>query len=262
MDNLENTPKPFENNPKGRNNIVIGLILVVIGLAALVKNVDMGIHFPQWLFTWPVILIIIGIITGLRHRFRGFAWLALILIGLYFLAVENNLFSVNLRPYTIPVVLILLGIMFMIKKHHNNCDTRSHRRRSFNTGGGFGNTWMNNPTNAGNASDDFFEINSIFASNERRILAKNLKGGKVSCTFGGAEIDMTHADIDGEAVIDVFAAFGGMELAVPANWVVKNEISVILGGIDDKRRMYQPSEPVKTLILKGNVICGGVEIRS
>ena len=52
-------------------------------------------------------------------------------------------------------------------------------------------------------------------------------------------------------------------LIVPAHWQIKSELITVFGGMEDKRQMLQNSEiETKTLVLKGNCVFGGVEIKS
>src|SRR5262245_56480094 len=56
-----------------------GIFILLIGIAALLRT-----SFPEyfdWLFSWEVLLIALGLFIGVRHKFRGIAWLILILIG-------------------------------------------------------------------------------------------------------------------------------------------------------------------------------------
>ena len=46
------------------------------------------------------------------------------------------------------------------------------------------------------------------------------RGGELTAMMGGCEIDLRHASIDGEAVIDIFALWGGIEIRVPPDWTV------------------------------------------
>jgi hypothetical protein len=78
--------------------------------------------------------------------------------------------------------------------------------------------------------------------------------------MGGCEIDLRNASIEsGDAIIDVFAFWGGVEIRVPMDWTVIVDATPLLGGFDDKTR--PPETPSKKrLVLKGYAIMGGVEI--
>jgi hypothetical protein len=83
--------------------------------------------------------------------------------------------------------------------------------------------------------------------------------------MGGCDIDLRDASIapNTQAVIDVFAFWGGIELKVPDDWVVINRVVPLMGGVDDKTRTpIASSAPQKTLIVRGIVIMGGVGIRN
>jgi len=277
MENEEKKMMPYPN-PKQKNNIVAGVILVIIGVAILIRNMSFGVWFPHWIFTWPMLLVVMGLISGGRHNFRGAAWIVLMGLGIYFLIVENRLLPFDLRPFTLPIVLIAIGLFIILKRRNNPaCDIRSrgwhHRNRGWHhrdsdwrhSGGGlqgFQGT-QEQGTTEDTSGGDYLDVNSLLGSNNRRVISKQFKGGRVSCIFGGAEIDLTQCDIEETVVIDIVAAFGGVDLTLPANWNVRNEISVFLGGVDDKRRSYaQPGGTTKTVILKGTVMFGGVEIKS
>jgi hypothetical protein len=95
------------------------------------------------------------------------------------------------------------------------------------------------------------------------VVSKNLKGGKVTAIFGGADINMLQADFQGVIELDATCIFGGLELIVPSNWNVKVDITTVLGGVEDKRPVELIGDnPDKVLLLKGTCIFGGVEIKS
>jgi bacteriorhodopsin len=50
----------------------------------------MGAGLPDWLFSWPCILILIGIYTGVKHRVQHFGWVIMVGVGTLFLI--NNEF--------------------------------------------------------------------------------------------------------------------------------------------------------------------------
>jgi len=267
MENDEKKTRPYPN-PKQKNNIVAGAILVIIGLAILIRNMSFGVWFPHWIFTWPMLLVVMGLISGGRHNFRGAAWIVLTGLGVYFLIIENRLLPFDPRPFTLPIVLIAIGLFIILKKrNHPACDLRNrgwHRGRPDwqHPDSGFQNAQAQEATE-GIPEGDYLDVNSLLGSNNRRVISKQFKGGRVSCIFGGAEIDLTQCDIEDTVVIDIVATFGGVDLTLPSNWNVRNEISVFLGGVDDKRRGYaQAGGATKTVILKGTVMFGGVEIKS
>ena len=63
--------KKYEEEPDARksfNHIWSGLFILAIGIIFLLKQT--GVIFPAWFFTWQMLLIVIGIFSGIKHRFR------------------------------------------------------------------------------------------------------------------------------------------------------------------------------------------------
>jgi len=51
------------------------------------------------------------------------------------------------------------------------------------------------------------------------------------------------------AVIDVFVIMGGVNIFVPPNWTVSQEVVPLLGGVHDKTRSV-PSSPAQHLLVR------------
>jgi hypothetical protein len=64
-----------------------------------------------------------------------------------------------------------------------------------------------------------------------------------------------------EAVIDVFAFWGGIDIKVPEDWTVVNRVVPLMGGIEDKTLAPQPPTG-KRLVLRGIVVMGGVSVKN
>jgi hypothetical protein len=81
--------------------------------------------------------------------------------------------------------------------------------------------------------------------------------------MGGAEYNLSQADITGPVSIEIIQVFGGTKLVVPPHWEIRTEAVAVFAGIEDKRPA-QPGtfDPSKVLILKGTTVFGGIEIRS
>jgi predicted membrane protein len=92
--------------------------------------------------------------------------------------------------------------------------------------------------------------------------ATDFRGGQAMATLGGCEIDLRHASMPegGEAIIDTFAFWGGIEIKVPEDWQIVNRGSAFLGGFEDKTRPVPGA--TKRLILTGTAIMGGVEVKN
>ena len=79
--------------------------------------------------------------------------------------------------------------------------------------------------------------------------------------MGGTEINLMKADIQQPILLEVNNVFGGAKLIVPSNWDVKNEVTAVFGGIEDKRTINTGiPDPEKIIVLKGTCVFGGIEI--
>ena len=73
--------------------------------------------------------------------------------------------------------------------------------------------------------------------------------------MGGCDIDLRQAAINGDAVIDVFAVWGGIEIRVPEDWAVAFNVTPLLGGVEDKTRPSLGSSQHR-LTVRGLVVVG------
>jgi hypothetical protein len=113
------------------------------------------------------------------------------------------------------------------------------------------------------AEYDVIDSVNVFSGSHQNIVSKNLKGGEVVSVFGGCDLNLTQSNFEGTIIIDVIAIFGGVKIIIPPTWEVKNEVTAVFGGIDDKRALmpYQ-GEVRKVVVLKGLALFGGVDIRN
>lgn len=234
------------------NNMLTGVFILIIGVAALLKATLTD--FPDWLFSWQMLLIAFGMFIGLRHNFRGPSWLILILIGGIFLI--NEIYpEISFRRYMWPVAIIVVGL-FIILRPRRAWKFNPHKKTE-----GASDSFFTEDIDY--SKEDFVDNTSIFGGAKKIVISKNFKGGDLINIFGGTELDLSQADFTGTAVIELTTIFGGTKLLVPSNWAVKSEAVTIFGGIEDKRRMQTITEATeKTLYIRGTVIFGGIEIKS
>jgi hypothetical protein len=245
------------NRRTSNSRVWSGLILLFGGAALLLQK--MGTVFPYWVFSWPMILIGIGFLGGVRRKFHGSVWIVMILIGGFFL-LDMIYPEIGAKKYTGPILLIALGITFILRpRQHPFCDKWGR--------------WDNNDTTSPppnsdrydktyTKADDYLDIVSILGGTKKNIVSKDFKGGEVTSILGGTELNLMQADIQGRVVMELTQVLGGAKLIVPGHWDVKPELVSVFGNIEDKRQITGPIDPNKILILKGTSFLGGIEIRS
>lgn len=243
---------------KGNNSHVwTGIFILLIGVAALVKSTVTDL--PDWLFSWQTFLIALGVFIGIKHQFRGIAWLVLILVGGAFLIKELNP-ELSIGRYIWPVLLIVVGA-FLIFRPRKKCFTPEGGFSKRSGGVSEGTTILDEEESW--SQDDFIDVTAIFGGSKKNMLSKDFKGGDIVNIFGGTELNLSQADIRGRVELEITTIFGGTKLIVPSNWEVKSETVTIFGGLEDKRPL-QPgtASPEKILVLRGTVLFGGIEIKS
>jgi predicted membrane protein len=250
----------YEEEPRRKNfHIWMGLFILGIGVVFLLKQ--SGVLFPDWLFTWPMILIAIGVFSGIKHGFRPGGWIMILLIGGIFLA-DSMISGISIQQYAWPCLFIIIGLWIMFKPKAYNRNFRAHWRERYGRRMARERNICDRSTEQPD-SNDFLDTTSILGGVKKIVLSKNFKGGDITNFMGGTEINFTQADIQSKVTIDTTNIFGGTKIIVPPTWDVQSDIVAIFGGVDDKRQMLtQTSDPVKTIRLSGICIFGGIEIRS
>jgi predicted membrane protein len=233
--------------------------LFLLGAGSLLLAFKLGAPIPSWVFTWPMILIAVGVLNGFQHNFKNPAFFILIVIGSIFL-VDQQFHQLNIHELITPFILICIGLLFIARKRFSGGYDKKYWEEKWQ------HKW-NYPQNVqdiNTATDsEFINSTSVFGNTKKVVLSKNFVGGDITCFMGGAELDLTQADIKGRVRIDMTMVFGGAKLIVPSNWDVKNEMTAVFGGIEDKRTIAATSfDPDKVLVIDGTVLFGGIEIRN
>jgi predicted membrane protein len=218
--------------------MILGFAVMFLGILWTLDNLDLVESEPilEW---WPVVVLAVGVakLLGIATR-RHLPWgIVFTLAGSWLLAA--NLDLVHTRLWDLwPVALVLLGFALL---------SRSMSRQA--------------PV----AVDDHSAVIHTFAmwsGVTRKVLSHNFQGGDLTAVMGGAEIDLRGArTVPGGAVLDLFVWWGGIDLTVPEGWRVVNEATVLMGGIEDKSKVPPPEER-NTVILRGLVVMGGVDIKN
>lgn len=98
-----------------------------------------------------------------------------------------------------------------------------------------------------------------FGESIKYINTDDFQSADLKCSFGSMKVYFDNAVIqNGQAVINIDASFSGVELYLPKEWQLSNQIRTSFGGVDEKNRNQPGNEPI--IILNGKVSFAGVEI--
>ncbi len=264
-----------QNTPpaRPRHKEWTGIFLIIVGGLMLLHK--LGVGLPYWIFTWPMLLIGIGLLNGFQHNFRNATWFILIIIGSAFL-LDEQFEAFRLKELLWPGVLILVGIMFIVRRKNDRFDKQQWKRNMrASIKEGWKQDWKddwekwnqkydtNKAYNASTTDGEYIDSTNIFGGTKKVVLSKNFRGGDITCFFGGAEIDFSQADMQSPVILDLTMVFGGAKITVPSHWDIKNQVTPVFGSIEDKRTVAVTSiDPNKTLVLTGAAVFGGIEIRN
>ncbi len=245
-----------------------GIIILAVGVVLLLNQMG-TVLFPHWLFTWPMILIVVGFYIGARHNFRLGGWPIVMLVGGVFLA-EDFYPNLSLSEYIWPIVIIAVGLLMILrpkrrywKRHGWDWEDKAYWKNQKWQWKAHAKYGAPAPGAGSYSQDDFIDSTSIFGGVHKVIISKDFKGGDVVNIFGGAEINLSQADIKGKVTLEVVQIFGGTKIIVPSDWEIQSKMVSIFGGVEDKRNpAIIKSNPEKVLVIDGTSIFAGIDILS
>ncbi len=239
----DDRPSRHEHNHLKNNRPIIGVILVLAGLFLLMRNTGL---FPSFIdhviFSWPMLLVTIGLVMTLGASEKS-AGVIIMAVGGFFLI--PTIFRETFHAYNMfwPSIFIIIGVIFIVSK-----------RRNWHPG-----------VSKGTIGNDFIDYVNIFSGGERQVTSDNFKGGKITAIFGGMELDLTKAHLaPGRSELEITCILGGASFIVPDDWFVSIEVTPVLGGFTDSRKLSpgRTVDPSKQLVIRGAVVFGGGEIKS
>ena len=223
-----------------KKRALFGFLLIILGVGFILEQLNIIPDFWNLLSTyWPVILILIGAVQIIDTKtIMGPA--VLILIGGAILLDNLNIIN-NFWSLFWPAILILIGLSIIFERPY-------HRRH--------------NDMNL--SEEDRIDYAAVFSGVETKNASGNFLGGSVSAVFGGAEVDLRQAQMSPEgAVLDLFAAFGGITIFVPNDWKVVITGVPVFGGWENKTFYNEVSgTPAHVINIKCVAAFGGIDIKN
>jgi len=230
----------------GLSGIVVGALIVAIGLVILLDNLGIVRVYDIWRF-WPVILIGFGVSRVLESRAPGGqVWGGImVLIGAAFLLDNLHIliFDFDVSHLIWPFAVIGFGLFMLL---------RAVDRKKYLEG-----------APAASIPDSGAGSWAIFSSVKRKVDSQDFKGCEAMAVFGEVKIDLRKAGMTADqAVIDVNALFGGVDIRVPETWRVEIKGAGIFGAFEDKTVPPRVDPAVKTpqLIITGTAVFGAAKV--
>jgi predicted membrane protein len=223
--------------PRVTPQLVVGLGIVAFGLLLTAGNLGWIDDGDVWRY-WPLVVIAGGLtkLSNARTTSGRTTGIIITAIGALWLGDNFGVLRFHIWDWW-PLIFVFMGLRVIFR-------SRSGYERG--------------PGGVLVSSDQVINGFAFWSAVRRRIVS-NFKRADLTAVMGGVEIDLRGATTEGEAVVDVFAMWGGIEIRVPPDWRVSNQVTAIMGGVDDKS--VATADAKTRLVVRGFVLMGGVEIK-
>lgn len=217
---------------KNMTRILFGVFLIAVGviygLSAL-GIADISISLDGWWAFFIIIPCLDGLFRG-KNKIGSAIGTAL---GILLLLAARGYIEFNIVWKTIvPAIIIIMGIKLIFRDARKDKEIKADN-----------------------------EEMAAFCSKELDYGGKEIALAKLGAVFGGAKCNLTNAEIKDGGQIDVFCAFGGVDIIVPKNVNIKVNTFCLFGGTDDKRSVKTADENSVTLKVNGFCLFGGIDIK-
>lgn len=211
-----------------------GIVAIAFGGALLLNALHVITIGDVLADFWPLLIVAAGVLILVNDpRSWPVAVFVAALGGLFQL---RELGIIDVQPWTLvwPLIIIFVGVSLL-----------------------FGHTY--NGKRASKSERD--DVTAIMAGTTVTNHSKNFKQSNATTIMGGARIDLRQATFDKDALIEVFGFWGGVEIIVPENVVIRNQINNIMAGTEDKTHQ-KTTEKSPVLTVAGTLIMAGASIRN
>lgn len=214
---------------------VVGVLIIVLGALLMAGNLG-WVEARQVISFWPLGVLAIGGAMYMRAPDPSARFSAGVVIVVGAWLTLARLFHMNGLSVGLiwPLMLIGVGAALISRAWRRSMD----------------------PSVTDQVVSDF----AFWSGIQRKINSPVFRRADFTAVMGGIEVDLRQAGTSGEAVIDVFVVMGGLEIKVPPDWVVSNQIVAIMGGVSDKSTGVKDAK--NRLVIRGFAMMGGVEVKS
>lgn len=233
-----------------KNRLFWGIMFLLAAAFVIIGKLGYLGSFSPFSIVFTVFMLAIIAKSIPRLNFGG------ILFPIAFLCItyDKVLNIESLTPWTVLAVALLgsigLSLLFHRKNHywysnHHNYNGFDHNPR----------------VEIIDVEDnDHVKQSTRFGSSTKYINTDNFKQADLDCSFGSIQVYFNKAHLETEAIVRINGSFCGIELYVPKEWRVENQIEAIVGGVSEKGKGIVNSDTAPVLKLVGELNFAGVEI--
>lgn len=227
---------------KNNGSIIWGIILVIVGLILggnALGLTEINLFFDGW---WTVFIIVPSFIGLFKDNDKTGSFLGLLVGILLLLACRGMLDYELIWKLTFPAIITAIGLSLIIKNLFNRNVTNNIKKIE----------------EKGKVYDKY---TATFSGQNIKIDGEVFKGTNLDAVFGGLKLDLRNAIIEEDVVINASSVFGGIDIFVPNNIIVKTKSNSIFGGVSNKKDKLEKNETTHTIYLNATCVFGGVDIK-
>lgn len=224
---------------KNLSRILWGIVLIFIGVIWGLNRTgvaDINIFFDGW---WTLFIIVPSIISLFERGSNKTSSIIFLVIGILFLLASQGVFEFEiLWEILLPAIVILIGLS-LIFGHKVDFNVKEKTKCL--------------------DSDDTESIFAAFGEQNVSKSGEKFEKANLNAIFGAVKLDLREAKLEKETVIGAWAIFGGIEILVPEDCIVKVKATPVFGGVSNERKNNEDAK--KTIYIEAYAIFGGLDIK-
>ncbi|MDF9825763.1 putative membrane protein [Breznakia sp. PF5-3] len=233
-------------------NIFWGLFFLCAGAMIILGQFDyFEINVFRLIFT--AFLIIIAVSSIFRRN-----WFLVVMPLVWAFWINKDILNIEQHIQFFPLMIAgafaSVGLSIIFKSdysyrgnysyhEHHNYKNRGERQESMSQ------------------DDDVVNCRSSCSSSSQYLHSNNLQKAKLSCSLGSLQVYFDHAiPCESGLDIEVHCELGSIELYIPRDWNVINNVSTTLGAAEEKYRYNNIDKNGPLVEIRGSVTLGSIEI--
>jgi len=223
---------------KQMNNLLWGMLLIVVGVvfglnALNITNIN--VFFDGW---WTLFIIVPCFIDLFKEEDKIGNIIGVVIGISLFLACQDFISFDIILKLAFPFAIVMFGISLLVKGFRNNDNIKRKNEKN---------------------KDNITEVYATFSAEKLDYTDELFEGININAIFGSVNVDLRKAVIKEDVIINVTAVFGGVDILVPDNVMVKVVSTSIFGGTSNKSKNIKDGKV--TIYVNSNCIFGGVELK-